>query len=315
MEHFKFASADREHKINAVMWKPEGNPVGIVQLVHGMLEYIERYDEFARYLNSLGFLVVGHDHLGHGGSVDDSTDLGYIADKKPDVILIKDIHHLRLMVEKHYPDVPYFMVGHSMGSYLTRRYIARYGDGIRGVVLMGTGDESGSVILPSLALLETIALFKGWRHRSRFITELSYIKPYKNFSLHGEDTKNSWLTRDEEEVKKYYADEKCTFGFTINGYKALLRTVYLDGKKKNIRKIPKDMAVLFASGDNDPVGRLGEGTTRAYEKFCRAGILEVRLKLYEGARHELLHETNRAEVMKDIGEWLCRYVNPKRKYR
>lgn len=313
MERFKFSSADKEHKINAVMWKPTGKAVGIIQIVHGMIEYIERYDEFAKYLNSLGFVVVGHDHLGHGYSINDKDDYGYVAKKHPDVVLIKDIHRLRRIITKKYPELPYFIMGHSMGSYLTRRYISKYGDNIRGAIIMGTGEEKNSSLVGGLALIELMALVKGWRYRSTFVRNLTYTKPYKKYSLDGSDKSNSWLTRDVEKVEKYYADERCSFTFTINGYKALLRTVYFDNKKKNIKKIPKDMAILFVSGAEDPVGGLGVGTTNVYEKFCQAGILEVRLKLYEDARHEPLNEINRDEVMTDIGEWLSRYVNIKRR--
>lgn len=308
MEHFRFSSSDRVHKIHVAMWKPEGKPIGVVQIVHGMIEYIDRYDAFAEYLTGLGFVVVGHDHLGHGASIHDKDDFGYIGKNKPDVLLISDIHILRRIVMKKYPDVPYFMVGHSMGSYLLRRYLTKYGVGVRGAVIMGTGDENPLFMLGSMAFLEVLAIFKGWRYRSTLVRNLSYTKPYKKFDMKGIDKENNWISRDLDELAKYYGDERCSFVFTLNGYKALCRTIFHDHFIKNIRKIPKDMAVFFVSGKDDPVGALGKGTTAVYEKFCRSGILEVSIKLYEGARHEIIHETNRQEVFNDIGTWLGRYV-------
>lgn len=311
MEHFSYSSSDRANRIHAVMWKPEGKPVGVIQLVHGMIEYIERYDELARYFNEQGFVVVGHDHLGHGDSVKTKEDFGYIGGKNPDMHLLSDIHILRRYITKKYPDIPFFMLGHSMGSYLLRRYLTIYGEGVRGAIIMGTGEEKPAMLLPSMLLLEIMAKIKGWHYRSKLVRDLSYTKPYKKFDMKGVDKDRNWLSRDTDELMKYYGDERCSFVFTLSGYKALVRTVYQDYFMKNIRKIPKDIAVLFASGADDPVGNLGKGTTAVYEKFCKSGILEVSLKLYEGARHEIIHETNREEVFSDMGKWLSRYVKRK----
>lgn len=311
MEHFSFSSSDREHRIHAVIWKPKTKPIGIVQIVHGMIEYIERYDEFATYLNDLGFVVVGHDHLGHGTSINDKDDYGYMGVRNPDILLITDIHILRRHIIKQYPDIPYFIMGHSMGSYLVRRYLTKYGVGVRGAIIMGTGDENPVAMLGALCVIEAMAKVKGWRYRSTLVRDLSYTKPYKKFDMKGIDKERNWLSRDLKELSNYYGDERCSFIFTLNGYKALVRTVFYDHFMKNIRKIPKDMAVFFVSGDDDPVGALGKSARAVYEKFCIAGILEVSFKLYEGARHEILHETNRREVFNDIGTWLGRYVKRK----
>lgn len=315
MKEFTFLSADKVHRLHAVIWKPQGNAIGIVQLVHGMTEHIGRYDELGNYLAGLGFLVVGHDHLGHGYSVNSKDEYGYIAKKNPDIVLIQDIHKLRKIITKVYPDIPYFILGHSMGSYLVRRYIQKAGDGIRGAILLGAGEQKKQATVSGLLFIEVLALFRGWKHRSRLARKLTYMKPYKKFDLTGKNHANSWLSRNVEEVDKYYEDEKCNFIFTLNAYKALVRTAHIDNKKKNVKKIPRNIAILMLSGADDPVGDLGRGTTKVYEKMCRSGILEVSLKLYDGARHELLHENNTDEVLEDIGAWLGRYVNKKRRGR
>ena len=312
-ETFYFHSSDKIHDIHAVVWMPACEPVGIIQLVHGMVEYIERYDEFARMLNKDGFVVVGHDHLGHGDSVNgNKDDYGYIADKNPDVVLINDIQRLRRIMCKRYPKLPYYMFGHSMGSYLLRRFLTKYGAGIRGVIIAGTGRISDAESVAALAIVEAIALIKGWRYRSKFVRNLTYTGSYQKFDLKGYDTKKSWLTRDEEQVKKYYCDEKCTFTFTLNAYKALIRTTFFDNHITDVRKIPKDIQILFISGTDDPVGDLGKGVNLVYDMFCRAGILDVTLKLFEGARHELVNETNKEEVFEYVSAWLNK-VNRKRR--
>lgn len=308
VSHFKFKSSDRENMLHGVLWMPEGEPVGVVQIVHGMVEYVERYGEFAEHLNRLGFIVVGHDHLGHGSSVKDKEDYGYICRRKPDVALVRDIHILRRIISRKYPELPYMMLGHSMGSYLLRRYLTKYGEGLKGVIISGTGLESRAAIVPALFMIEIMALVKGWHYRSDFIKELTFSKHYRQYDLTGADHKNSWLSRDEAMVEKYYSDERCTFSFTINGYKALLRTVYHVCSMKSVKKIPRELQVLFVSGTQDPVGKMGESVNKVYDMFCKAGILDVTIKLYDGARHEPLNETNREEVYDYLGKWLCKVV-------
>lgn len=304
-KHFTFPSTDRKTRIHAILWDDETRkPKAVVQLIHGMVEYIDRYDDFANYLVARGFAVVGHDHLGHGQSVIDEEKLGYVAEGNPAQALIKDIHRLRLCMETKYAGLPYFMLGHSMGSYLLRRYISSQGEGLAGVILTGTGQEPDAATTAGLVLVKSMAKAHGWEYRSVKVLNLTYNSNYKKYDLTGEDFSNSWLTKDEEIVKKYYNDPLCTFLFTLNAFDALFSTVLFTNQKRNILAIPEDLPILLASGDQDPVGAMGKGVKKVYDKYVKAGIHDVSCKLFEGDRHEILNETDRDDVYEYLKDWL-----------
>ena len=249
--NLSFLSNDGITKIHAVCWMPDGEyrkkPKAVVQLVHGMVEYIERYDAFATYLTEQGIVVVGHDHLGHGQSVTSVEKWGYIAEDNPAGTLIKDMHKLRLGIQKSYKGVPYIMLGHSMGSYLLRRYLSVDGpeSTLDGAIIVGTGSEPDTITTPALTLVRGMAKAKGWHHRSKTIRAMTYTAPYKMYDLHGIDKSNSWICSDTDIMEKYYSDPRCTFTFTLNGYDALLNTVYYVNQKRHINKIPKDLPILL----------------------------------------------------------------------
>ncbi len=304
-QHFTFPSADRETKIHAILWTDETKqPRAVVQLIHGMVEYIDRYDDFAKYLASQGFAVVGHDHLGHGQSVTSEEKLGYIAPRRPANVLLQDIHRLRVCMETKFQGLPYFMLGHSMGSYLLRRYLSSQGDGLAGAIIMGTGQEPDAATTAGLVLVRSLAKSHGWDYRSVKVLNLTYNSNYKKYDLTGEDISNSWLTKDEEIVKKYYSDPLCTFLFTLNAFEALFSTVLFTNQKKNIMAIPDTLPLLLVSGAEDPVGALGKGVKKVYDKYVKSGIKDVTCKLFDGDRHEILNETDRADVYAYIQEWL-----------
>ena len=301
-ENFNFLSSDNKTKINACKWyKEETNHKAIIQLTHGMIEYIDRYDDFAKFLAENDFLVIGHDHLGHGDSVESEKNFGYFG-KHPSRLVVSDMNKLRKKFFKE--DVPYFILGHSMGSYMLRKYLSIYGNDLSGAIIMGTGYIPGIVTTLGKTVAHLEALFLGWRHRSKLLQKLSYDKYYKRYSLDGSDSKNSWLTKDEEKVKKYYQDPKSTYIFTDNGYLGLFEAVEYSCKKKNIDKIPKDLPILFVSGKEDPVGQNGKGVEKVYRLFKEKNIQDVSLKLYENDRHEILNEIDKEKVYKDILDWL-----------
>ena len=228
-KQFSFLSKDGKTKIHAVKWMPEsGEYRAVLQITHGMVEYIERYKPFAEFLNDQGVLVVGHDHLGHGASVTSEEELGYFAEPDPSDTLVEDMHTLRTTVQAENPGVPYFMMGHSMGSYMLRKYLCIHPEGVAGAVIMGTGAMPDSTMKFGLFLCRTIALFRGWHYRSRLMQSLSYSKPYKRYDLYGKDYANSWLSKNVENVKTYYADPRCTFLFTVTGHKGLMEAVLFD---------------------------------------------------------------------------------------
>ncbi len=305
----KFKSSDKKTMIHAVAWIPENRePVAVIQIVHGMVEYIERYEEFAEYLNSKGFIVVGHDHLGHGESVITNEDWGFIDEVNPSAKLIEDMRRLYVGAKKQYPDLPFFLLGHSMGSYLVRKYITVYGNDLSGIILTGTGMEKKATTKAGLMVIRALAKKYGWRYRSDFVRELMYTSPYKLYDLKGIDPERGWITRDAEITKKYYSDPKCTFTFTLNGYEALVSTVEFVCDKNNIKKIPKKVPLLIASGDMDPVGNLGKGVKEFYNAVVKTGKINVECKLFPDARHEILNETNRDEVYDFIYNWMIEYI-------
>lgn len=301
-ESFTFPSADGRTTVHAVKWSPEGGAYrAILQITHGMVEYIERYEGFAEFLTGEGFLVVGHDHVGHGDSIVSEEDWGYVGDG-PSRIWTSDMQTLREMCQE--ADKPYFMLGHSMGSYLLRQYLAEHGEGLTGAIIMGTGYMPAGTVKVAMTVAKLQAAFLGWRHRSKLLQQLSYSKPYKRYSLDGSDVANSWLTKDTEIVKKYYADPKCTFLFTDNAYMGLFEAVLASCSEENIRKLPRELPVFIVSGQDDPVGDLGVGVKKVYDLYQEAGMTDVTWQLYEDDRHEILNETDREKVMKDILSWM-----------
>ena len=305
-KNYSIISSDEKTKLHVVCWTPDEKPQAVIQLVHGMVEYIERYDDFARYLNSKGFVVFGHDHLGHGQSVQSVEDWGYVAEKRPGDALIRDMHRVRSAASKLYPDLPYFMLGHSMGSYLLRRYISYKGEGLKGAIIVGTGQESDATTLAGLSIVRALMKTKGERYRSQKIQNMTYTAPYKMYDLTLTDLTNSWICSDPAIMEKYASDARCRFLFTLNGFDALLSTVYYDNQKKYINKIPKDLPLLIVSGDKDPVGALGKGVKYVYDKYVKAGITDIECHLFPEMRHEILNEPDKAEVYDFINDWLER---------
>ncbi len=299
-----FLSADGKTTIHGVEWRPgDGNCRAVLQITHGMVEHIGRYRAFAEYLNGQGFLVVGHDHLGHGKSVISEDDWGYFAENPSDTV-VEDMHRLRTNVQRQNPGIPYFMLGHSMGSYMLRKYLCLHPDGVDGAVIMGTGCMPDGTMKLGIFLCKLFACFRGWHYRSAFLQSLSYTKPYKKYDLYGKDVTNSWLTKDAELVKQYYADPRCAFLFTLNGYRGLMEAVLFDNQMEHIRKMPQGLPLFLVSGAEDPVGDLGEGVRKVYAMYREAGMSDVTLRLYENDRHEILNETDRQQVFADIAAWL-----------
>jgi alpha-beta hydrolase superfamily lysophospholipase len=305
---FHFLSKDTKTKIHGVRWLPDDGVVyGAVQLVHGMQEYIDRYDEFARFLTGHGLMVVGHDHLGHGASVRSERDLGYFCKKNPSDVLVEDMHQLTMMAKHKYPDLPYVIFGHSMGSYLLRKYLSKYSGDVDGAIICGTGTVPDRTCLLGMAVCRDLAVFHGWHYRSDFVKNAAFGKSYAMFNMDGTDPKNSWLSRNEDSVRRYYKDPLCTYNFTLNGYYGLFSTVRYDNGEQCVSGTRKDLPIYIISGAEDPVGDHGTGVKKVYRKYQKAGCENVTIKLYEGARHELLNETNREEVYADIWLWYQKY--------
>ncbi len=304
---YQFASADGVTQIHGVKWTPEGQPVAVLQIVHGMVEYIERYRPFAEFLNSKGFVVVGHDHIGHGESVSSPEEWGIMHAKHPSDIMVEDIYANYKLTKKAYPSLPYFIMGHSMGSYMTRKCLsvkAKEMDGLAGAIIMGTGTEANGTINAGLAFINFLSFFRSDEYRSTMVRDMTYSAPYKQYDCTGATPDNSWLTKDAEIVKKYYSDPKCTYMFSLGAYRGLVESTKYDNDPANISKMKKDLPVFFVSGACDPVGNMGKGVEAARDKFVAAGMQDVSLKLYDNDRHEILNETDREVVYEDLYAWM-----------
>ena len=299
---FQYPSSDQKTTISAVEWIPEGRVRAVLQICHGMVEYIDRYDEFASYLSEQGFYVTGHDHLGHGKSIQSKEHLGFFHETRGNEFVISDIHKLHLITAEKYPEVPYFIMGHSMGSFLVRQYLIEHAEGIDGAVLMGTGYQGALVLNAGQLLCRIIAMSKGWKYRSPFVNKLGMGGMNKKFEP--SDTGKDWVTSDGLMLEAYVKDPLCSFMFTVNGYYNLFAGMKKIIKKKNLEKMPADLPVLFVSGADDPVGGEGKGVRKVYQDFKRAGISDVNLKLYDGARHEILNDRHREAVCHDLFIWL-----------
>lgn len=309
-EEYSILSHDEKHTpLHCVYWAPDRKKdyKAVLLIFHGMVEYIERYEEFAQYLAKRGFVVAGHDHIGHGDSVAGHGDWGKMHTNHPSDTMVDDMYTHFVYVREHFKDLPIFVLGHSMGSYLLRKMLskkAEWLEGLCGAIIMGTGTESEASISAGKVIVKSLMRIHGRDHYSRFVRNNMYGKPYKQFDIDGIDATNSWLTKDVDKVKEYYSNPKTTFNFSLNGYKALLEACGYDNSMRNIRKIPKNLPILFASGTCDPVGNMGEGVRAAFQKFWDAGIKDVGIELYENDRHEILNETDRDVVYEDLYNWM-----------
>ncbi len=293
-----FTSNDSKSRIHAVEWVPENRPKAILQLVHGMAEHIERYGEFATFMAEHGYLVVGDNHLGHGKSVPENGQKGYFCDGDAASVLVRDEHKLHEVVEGEYPGIPYFILGHSMGSFITRNYLTEYGYEVQGAVIMGTGMQSRTLLGLSKTLAKAEKLFKGDRHVSTFIDKLAFGGYYKK--IPGYTMKNEWLTSNLDAVQKYNDDPDCGFTFTVNGFSTLFELIWRLHDEERLGRIPRNLPMLFVSGADDPVGNYGKGVKQAVRTVQKAGVRDVTMKLYPGGRHEILNDREHEEVYEDV---------------
>ncbi|MCM1135722.1 MAG: lysophospholipase [Clostridium sp.] len=301
-EEFTFDSRDGQTKIHAVRWAPEGKVVCILQIVHGMAEYVERYEGLARYLGEKGILVTGEDHLGHGKSVSEGGTYGYFCEQDPATVAVRDVHRLKKLTQEEYPGIPYVILGHSMGSFILRNYLFRYGTGIQGAIVCGTGSQPAALVKLCLAVTAVQGAFLGQKHVAKFIDKLAFGS--YNEKIPNAKTPFDWLCTDESIVNAYMEDKLCGFTFTVNGFKTLFTLLDRLNQEENLQAMPRELPVHFIAGDMDPVGNYGEGVRKACEDFKKAGMERISIKLYPGGRHEILNEKNRQQVYEDLYPWI-----------
>lgn len=301
-ETIAFASADGRSTVDARMWMPSDvEPMAIVQLVHGMAEHIDRYADFAQFLTRAGFGVCAENHIGHGATAPSAAELGHMS---PDGkrILIADVHALRTSMQQAYPNVPYFLFGHSMGSFITRAYLARHGEGLHGAVICGTGNQPLALSKAGHALAMLLCRVKGADYRSTLLDSMGaggFARAIEN-----PRTPLDWISTDPLVVDAYLADEMCGQMFSVGAYATLTSLTAEVVTLECARKVPASLPLFFIAGAQDPVGDCGKGVQAAADLARRAGSQDVRLTLYEGMRHEILNEPEKARVYQDVLAWL-----------
>lgn len=296
-KEFYFLSKDGVTQIHGIEWIPEGEVTAVLQMCHGMVEYIDRYHDFASFMAENGIYVVGHDHLGHGQSVTSPEKLGYFSGNEGNGCVVSDIHQVRVLTEKKYPNVPYFILGHSMGSFLVRQYLGQYSRGLAGAIVMGTGEQPDIVLSAGKLVCKIIAHLKGWDYRSKFVN---------NMAIGGYEKKmgKAWLTKDKTVVQKYTDDPLCGFIFTVNAYYNMFYGMSKMNEQEKACKTQKNLPMLFVAGVDDPVGNCGKGVKNVFHLYQKNGYQDVEMKLYPEDRHEILNELDKDVVYQDILTWL-----------
>lgn len=302
LHEFTYPSADGKTAIHAVEWLPEGEVKAVLQIAHGVSEYILRYAPFAEYLTERGFAVVGHDHLGHGGSVAPGGKAMYFGPRGSWDFVVQDLERRRCLARETFPGVPYFLLGHSMGSFVTRTYLIRHPGKVDGAVIMGTGQMPALLVKGGLAVAKLEAARRGEENSSPLVMQLAFGAYNKLFAPNRTDF--DWLSVNEENVDHYIAHPLCGGNPSIGLFREMLGGIGFITKQENVKKMDLHTPILFISGSMDPVGDCGKGVKKAYESFCAAGVQDVELKLYPELRHEILNESCREQVYEDIFHWL-----------
>lgn len=303
---FTFPSSDGRHHSAAYLWAPDGGPRAVVQLVHGVAEHMGRYDHFARYLADHGFVVCGEDHLGHGKTGAEDGKFGYFGARDGWTNVTADVYQLRQLVGEKYPGIPYFIMGHSMGSFLTRTYLCRYPGTVDGAILSGTGQEKAALVGGGRLLASLIGRVKGTDYVSTLVNDLSLGAYNKQFRPNR--TTADWISRDTAVVDKYLSDPFCTFIPTVGMYRDMLGGLQYISSGSALSRMDPNTPVYLFSGDKDPVGSNGAGVKKVHGYFREHGTKDLTLKLYSEGRHEMLNEINRDEVYADVLAWLEKHI-------
>ncbi|MCD7774268.1 MAG: alpha/beta hydrolase [Clostridiales bacterium] len=298
-----FKSSSGLCDIFAEVYYPEksGDIKAVIQIAHGMAEHHERYEDFISFLNDNGYAVFINDHLGHGKSVSSDSELGFFGKKAGYIYLVDDMKQLHDMAKEEFPDIPYILFGHSMGSFLARLFCERYGDTVDGAVFCGTSGPN-SLASVGLPLIKAIASIKGDHYRSKFIDNMSFGS--YNKKINPQRTSFDWLTSREDIIDQYIADPYCGFLFTTCGYRDLVTLIILVNRADWYTSVPSDLPVYIISGDADPVGNYGKGVTEVYRNLIDSNHSNVTMKLYAGDRHEILNEKDNKDVYNDILSWI-----------
>ena len=291
-----------DHLIHIVKFSPDTPPFAHIHLLHGMVEHIGRYDEFATFLTSKGFIVTGHDHRGHGITAEKNGEFGYFADKLGFERVTEDVREVLLHVREGLGDIPLLLFGHSMGSFVARRYMQKYSDSLTKVVLSGTTFSPGVMGEIGKVVGQLVSAAKSPKSEGALLNGMAFGG--FNKQIQNSKTQFDWLTTDEKEVQKYIEDPLCGFVPTNRFYVDLfdgLKVIHEDKKNNHIKK---DLPVLIISGANDPVGKDGKDLFKVANGFKKVGMTNVTVHLVEEARHEILKEVNKLQTYEIIGNWM-----------
>lgn len=300
MEYLKINSAYDNLPLDVIIAIPQ-QPKAIFQIVHGMCEHKERYLDFIKYLNEQGYVVLIHDHRGHGKSVLDENDLGYFYDQGGQAI-VEDVHQLTLYVKERFPNLPIYLFGHSMGSLVVRNYIQKYDYEIDALIVCGSPSKNKLAKLGKI-LCKLLAGVKGEQYHSKLIQKLSFGAFNKGFTK-----PNEWICSDSAVVDDYNNNPLCTFTFSVNGFYNLL-TLMQNTYQKTNNKINKDLPILFISGKEDPCLVNEKAFNQAVSHLKNQGYLYVNSILFEQMRHEILNEKDKETVYATITTFLTEVKN------
>jgi alpha-beta hydrolase superfamily lysophospholipase len=298
-KEFLVPSIDGIHVLSGVVYLPKGEVKGLFHVVHGMTEHMARYDRFLTDMAEAGWISFGYDHLGHGKTAKDDSELGYIAKKKGYELLARDVKIFSDAVRKEFGDekMPYCLMGHSMGSFVARLSAERFARPDY-LIAMGTAGANPLADI-GLALIGAIKLFKGEKHISPLVNNIAFGSYNERFGGGTAEDPSPWLSSDDEVRKKYYADKYCTFKFTVSAMGDLIRLIKYSNEKQWYRNLPDSLPVLLVAGEEDPVGNYGKGVREVEEKLKKNGK-NVECILYKGARHEILNDFTYEETRNDI---------------
>ncbi|MGD9559630.1 MAG: alpha/beta fold hydrolase [Oscillospiraceae bacterium] len=300
-----FSSADGKGRIAAYFYqRPDVQPFCVLQIAHGMCEYVARYEDSAGYLAAHGVVVCGNDHLGHGNSVRDAGDLGYFSEKGGRRFALQDMHTMNTRAREAFPQLPLVLLGHSMGSFFSRKYAVQWPHSIDGLILSGTAGPN-PLAAAGIALAAATARLRGPRHRSKALQTMAF----GSYLARIEDPKTrfDWVSSDEAVSAAYALDPLCNFRFTANGFHELFSALHEVSSPAWAVGVRKDMPVLMIQGDADPVGDYGRGTEKVRGWLRGAGVKRVDYKLYPGMRHEVLNEVGKQQVYEDVLAFLMEW--------
>lgn len=305
---FYYLSADNKTQIHAVEWKPEKEIIGVIQIAHGVTEHILRYEQFAEFFTQKGFVVVGNDHLGHGTSIAKNSKPMYFGPKNSWNFVVQDIETCRKMTKEKYSDIPYVLLGFSLGSFLVRTYLIDYAkEPIDASIIMGTGYIPNFKIAIAKMIANNEAKKVGEENTSPVIKSLTFETYNKLFKPNR--TECDWLCSNEKAIDEYLADPLRGKNYSAGLFIELLSGMQYTSNLKNIKKMNKKIPIFLLSGDKDPVGEFGKGVIKTFDILRKAGIENVDIKLYKDLRHDILHEKNRNNIYADIYNWLEKNID------